>query len=103
MNDPAADAYEKLVDRLLASPRYGERWARHWLDVVHYGDKVIQADVHIFGLVRQNVARPSADHSLEQDGFEYRCCKNDQCQGEASPDPTASHQHPNQNQAKHRY
>ncbi|MEI7686858.1 MAG: PSD1 and planctomycete cytochrome C domain-containing protein, partial [Planctomycetota bacterium] len=31
-------AYEKLVDRLLASPRYGERWARHWLDVVRYGD-----------------------------------------------------------------
>jgi cytochrome c553 len=31
-------AYELLVDRLLASPRYGERWARHWLDVVHYGD-----------------------------------------------------------------
>ena len=30
--------YEKLVDRLLASPRYGERWARHWLDVVHYAD-----------------------------------------------------------------
>lgn len=32
------NAYEKLVDELLASPRYGERWARHWLDVVHYGD-----------------------------------------------------------------
>ncbi|MBI3824133.1 MAG: PSD1 domain-containing protein [Planctomycetes bacterium] len=31
-------AYEALVDRLLASPRYGERWARHWLDVVHYGE-----------------------------------------------------------------
>jgi multidrug efflux pump subunit AcrA (membrane-fusion protein)/mono/diheme cytochrome c family protein len=31
-------AYEKLVDRLLESPRYGERWARHWLDVVHYAD-----------------------------------------------------------------
>lgn len=31
-------AYEKLVDHLLDSPRYGERWARHWLDVVHYGD-----------------------------------------------------------------
>jgi hypothetical protein len=30
--------YEALVDRLLASPHYGERWARHWLDVVHYGD-----------------------------------------------------------------
>ncbi len=36
--DRASDAYERLVDRLLASPRYGERWARHWLDVVHYGD-----------------------------------------------------------------
>ncbi|QOV88847.1 DUF1553 domain-containing protein [Humisphaera borealis] len=34
----ADKAYEALVDRLLASPRYGERWARHWLDVVHYGD-----------------------------------------------------------------
>ena len=31
-------AYENLVDRLLASPRYGERWARHWLDAVHYGE-----------------------------------------------------------------
>lgn len=38
MNDPDPQAYEKLVNRLLASPRYGERWARHWLDVVHYGD-----------------------------------------------------------------
>ncbi|WP_435017231.1 DUF1553 domain-containing protein [Tundrisphaera sp. TA3] len=36
--DPAPDAYERLVDRLLASPHHGERWARHWLDVVHYGD-----------------------------------------------------------------
>ncbi|MCC6793945.1 MAG: DUF1553 domain-containing protein [Candidatus Hydrogenedentes bacterium] len=36
--DASPDAYEKLVDRMLASPRYGERWGRHWLDVVHYGD-----------------------------------------------------------------
>lgn len=36
--DQRADAYEKLVERLLASPRYGERWARHWLDVVQYAD-----------------------------------------------------------------
>jgi hypothetical protein len=33
-----ADAYRQLVDRLLASPRYGERWARHWLDVANYAD-----------------------------------------------------------------
>jgi mono/diheme cytochrome c family protein len=36
--DLADDAYERLVERLLASPRYGERWARHWLDVAHYGE-----------------------------------------------------------------
>jgi len=36
--DQSADAYEKLVDKLLASPRYGERWARHWLDLVRYAD-----------------------------------------------------------------
>jgi len=36
--DQSPDAYEKVVDRLLASPAYGERWARHWLDVVGYAD-----------------------------------------------------------------
>jgi hypothetical protein len=36
--DPDPLAYEHLIDRLLDSPQYGERWARHWLDVVHYGD-----------------------------------------------------------------
>ena len=38
VKDKSKNAYEKLVDRLLASPRYGERWGRHWLDIVHYGD-----------------------------------------------------------------
>ena len=36
--DTAPQAYDRLVDRLLASPRYGERWARHWMDVIHYGE-----------------------------------------------------------------
>jgi hypothetical protein len=36
--DTSPDAYEKLVDRLLASPHYGERWGRHWLDVARYAD-----------------------------------------------------------------
>ncbi len=36
--DDSPDAYEKVVDRLLASPRYGERWARHWMDVWRYSD-----------------------------------------------------------------
>lgn len=36
--DTAPNAYERLVDELLASPHYGERWARHWLDVARYAD-----------------------------------------------------------------
>jgi mono/diheme cytochrome c family protein len=36
--DRAPDAYARVVDRLLASPAYGERWGRHWLDVVRYTD-----------------------------------------------------------------
>ncbi|MFN3324311.1 MAG: PSD1 and planctomycete cytochrome C domain-containing protein [Bryobacteraceae bacterium] len=38
VNDRSPSAYENLVDRLLTSPRYGERWGRHWLDVVRYAD-----------------------------------------------------------------
>lgn len=38
LRDDAVDAYEKLIDRLLASPRYGEQWGRHWLDVARYSD-----------------------------------------------------------------
>ena len=40
MNDTTANAYEKVVDRLLASPAYGERWARHWLDTARYADTI---------------------------------------------------------------
>jgi hypothetical protein len=38
VRDRGADAYERLVDRLLASPHHGERWGRHWLDVARYAD-----------------------------------------------------------------
>lgn len=49
--DTGSDAHERVVDRLLASPRYGERWAQHWLDVVRY------ADTHGFEV---NTERPNA-------------------------------------------
>ncbi len=38
VNDPSPKAFEKVVDRLLASPAFGERWGRHWLDVVRYAE-----------------------------------------------------------------
>ncbi|MEQ2007841.1 MAG: DUF1549 and DUF1553 domain-containing protein [Limisphaerales bacterium] len=49
--DARADAFERVVDELLASPRHGERWAQHWLDVVRY------ADTHGFEV---NTERPNA-------------------------------------------
>src|SRR5262249_34052860 len=44
--DPAPDVYERLIDRLLASPYYGERWGRHWLDLAGYADSegILDAD-----------------------------------------------------------
>jgi Protein of unknown function (DUF1553)/Protein of unknown function (DUF1549)/Planctomycete cytochrome C len=49
--DSRPDAYERLIDRLLASPHYGERWGRHWLDVVRFGES---------GGYEVNVPRPNA-------------------------------------------
>src|SRR5579862_6268014 len=40
VNDPAPDAYEKIVDRLLASRQFGERWGRHWLDVARFAESL---------------------------------------------------------------
>jgi len=53
VNDLAPDAYERLIDRLLASPHYGERWARHWLDLARF------AESHGF---EHDYDRPSAYH-----------------------------------------
>ena len=38
VSDESPRAFEKVVDRLLDSPRYGERWGRHWLDIARYAD-----------------------------------------------------------------
>jgi mono/diheme cytochrome c family protein len=51
--DSSSDAYEKVVDRLLASPHYGERWARHWLDLVRYAE----TDGYEFDAPKPNVWR----------------------------------------------
>src|SRR5207237_10017916 len=50
--DRSPDAYERLVDRLLSSPAYGERWGRHWLDVAGYADSE--------GFAQEDALRPHA-------------------------------------------
>ena len=56
VNDSHADAYERLVERLLASPHFGERWGRHWLDVARYAED----QAHTF------------QARMYPNGFEYR-------------------------------
>jgi hypothetical protein len=46
--EPSNDAYGKVADRLLASPRFGERWGRHWLDVARYADTQGHGRNHVF-------------------------------------------------------
>ena len=51
VTDESPDAYERLVERLLASPHYGERWGRHWLDLARYAES---------GGFEQDITRPNA-------------------------------------------
>ena len=81
--DSSPDAYERLVDRLLASPRFGERWGRHWLDLVRYGEtrghefdpaipnawryrdyviRALNADVPYNAFVTENIAGDLIEH-----------------------------------------
>jgi hypothetical protein len=53
VNDPAPDAYERLIGRLMKNPHYGERWGRHWLDLARFGES------HGY---EQDYDRPNAYH-----------------------------------------
>ena len=64
--DKSPDAYEKLVDSLLASPHHGERWARHWLDVVRFGEVTA---LNTMGALRQRLALPRLGHPGTQSGY----------------------------------
>lgn len=60
LSDHSEKAFERVVDGLLASPRYGERWARHWMDAVHYAD----SHGHDEDVIREN-AWPYRDYLIE--------------------------------------
>ena len=64
--DGSPDAYERLSDRLLASPHYGERWGRFWLDVVRFGE----SDGYEYDKLRKN-AWPYRDCVIEW-GWRWR-------------------------------
>jgi Protein of unknown function (DUF1549)/Protein of unknown function (DUF1553)/Planctomycete cytochrome C len=70
LHDKSAEAFEKVVDHLLASPAFGERWARHWLDLVGYADQVGSANdvpaVHAYRYRDHVIASFNADTPFDQ-------------------------------------
>lgn len=71
MGDKSSDAYERMIERLLASPRYGERWARHWLDVAGYAESEGYTDAdlnrpHIFRYRDWVIRALNADKPIDQ-------------------------------------
>ncbi len=69
VDDNAPDAYERVVDELLASPRYGERWGRHWLDQARYADTngyTVDADRSIWPYRDWVIASINADMPFDQ-------------------------------------
>lgn len=71
LGDPASDAYERVVDRLLDSPQFGVRWAQHWLDLARYAD----SDGFEFDQARENAWRyrdwvvRALNHDMPYDEF----------------------------------
>ena len=84
VNDPSPDAYEQLVDRILSSPHYGERWGRHWLDQARYADSngyTIDSARSMWKYRDWVLSAVNADQPFDQFSIE-------QLAGDMLPDPT---------------
>ena len=86
LNDTRPDAYEKLVERLLASPHYGERWGRHWLDQARY------ADSHGYSIDGEREMWPYRDWVIRafNDDLPFDRFTIEQLAGDLLPKPTKS-------------
>lgn len=89
--DGSPDAYEKLIDRLLASPHYGERWARHWLDAAGYADSeggTMQDTVRTWSYKYRDYVIRSLNADKPFDRFLHEQLAGDELAGPASGDLT---------------
>ncbi len=84
LSDASPNAYEKVVDKLLASPRYGERWGRHWLDVARYADSTGNDEDH-----RYPYAYRYRDYVIESfnNDLPYNQFVKEQIAGDLMPSP----------------
>jgi mono/diheme cytochrome c family protein len=91
VNDPVPEAFAKVVDRLLASPHYGERWARHWLDVARYGEDqahTFQARKYPQGFRYRDWLVRAFNHDIPYDRFVLEQFAADLLPRAATPDGT---------------
>ena len=95
VTDPAPDAFERVVDRLLARPEYGERWGRHWLDVARYADTKGYVDAgeryYPFAYTYRDYVIQSFNEDLPYDRFVLEQLAADQLDhGDRGSDPLAA-------------
>jgi hypothetical protein len=92
--DPSPRAFEQAVDRLLASPRYGERWARHWLDIARYADSkgyVFEEERRYpYAYTYRDWVVQSLNDDLPYDQFLIQQIAGDQCATPDNPRPLAA-------------
>jgi hypothetical protein len=86
LNDQSPDAFQKVIDRLLASPQYGERWGRHWLDVARYADSTGNDEDHRYPYAWRY--RDYVIESFNQD-LPYNQFVREQVAGDLLPGPDA--------------
>ncbi|HVU86267.1 MAG TPA: PSD1 and planctomycete cytochrome C domain-containing protein [Pirellulales bacterium] len=90
--DQSPDAYERLLDRLLASPHYGERWARHWLDAAGYADSegaTVQDAIRTWSYKYRDYVIRSLNADKPFDRFIHEQLAGDELAGPISGDMTA--------------
>ncbi len=90
--DNSPDAYERLLDRLLASPHYGERWARHWLDAAGYADSegaTVQDAIRSWSYKYRDYVIRSLNADKPFDRFIHEQLAGDELAGPISGDMTA--------------
>ncbi|MGE3818163.1 MAG: PSD1 and planctomycete cytochrome C domain-containing protein [Isosphaeraceae bacterium] len=82
--DESPDAFERVVDRLLSSPRYGERWGRHWLDVARYGEDqahTFEARKYPYGYRYRDWVVQALNQDMPYDQFVIEQIAGDQLEG----------------------
>ena len=93
LEDERPDSWERLVDRLLASPQYGQRWGRHWLDVARYGDSNGGDENHAYPLAwrYRDYVISSFNDDLPFDDFVHEQLAGDLLAEETNDDANMAH------------